>query len=57
MDLEVTDEAEAGLVHDMMEEALERYHSFCVLDCNCFATSIQRSPAKWLFHKPLDGLF
>lgn len=47
---------DGGLVYDIMEEVLRRGYSFSVLDCSCFVKSIQRNPAKWLMHEPVDGL-
>lgn len=45
-----------GVVYDLMEEVIRRNYTFSVLDCNCFVKSIQRTPGKWLFHEPVDGL-
>jgi len=45
-----------GLVYDLMEDVIKNNYTFSVLDCNCFVKSIQRTPGKWIFHEPIDGL-
>jgi pyruvate formate-lyase activating enzyme-like uncharacterized protein len=45
-----------GLVYDIMEEILRKKYSYSVLDCGCFAKSIQRAPGKWVYFEDVNGL-
>lgn len=48
---------DGGLTYDVIEEILKRKYSYSVLDCSCFVKSIQRSPAKEVYHEDVEGLF
>ncbi|OGW83557.1 MAG: hypothetical protein A2987_04110 [Omnitrophica bacterium RIFCSPLOWO2_01_FULL_45_10] len=45
-----------GLVYDIIEEVIKRRYSYSVIDCNCFVKSMQRGPAKFVYHEDISGV-
>ncbi|MFH1622376.1 MAG: radical SAM protein [Candidatus Omnitrophota bacterium] len=47
---------DGGLVYDIIEEVIKKKYPFSVIDCSCFVKSIQRAPAKHVYHEDVSGL-